>query len=130
MGQPAAKKGDTIAAIDTHIVLIPSPGGPVATPLPHPFNGVLQEALSENVYVMGMPAATVGSVAKNTPPHIPQGGPFQKQPSDRGTIDRGSETVRINGKPVARSGDPAMTCNDPEDAVNGIVISSGKVLVG
>ena len=36
MGQPAAKQGDHITAIDTHIIMIPSPGGPVPTPLPHP----------------------------------------------------------------------------------------------
>ena len=36
MGQPAAKQGDQIVATDTHIVLVPSPGGPVPTPLPHP----------------------------------------------------------------------------------------------
>ena len=36
MGQPAAKQGDQITGIDTHIIMIPSPGGPVPTPLPHP----------------------------------------------------------------------------------------------
>ena len=33
MGQPAAKQGDKVMATDTHIVMIPSPGGPVPTPL-------------------------------------------------------------------------------------------------
>ena len=37
MGQPAAKQGDKVVATDIHIVNIPSPGGPVPTPLPHPF---------------------------------------------------------------------------------------------
>ena len=38
MGQPAAKQGDQVMATDTHIVMIPSPGGPVPTPLPHPLS--------------------------------------------------------------------------------------------
>ena len=102
MGQPAAKQGDQVTAIDTHIIMIPSPGGPVPTPLPHPFNGILMENLSSNVFIMGMPAATQGSIADNMPPHIPQGGPFQRPPSNKGQIVNGSMTVMINGKPAAR----------------------------
>ena len=32
MGQPAAKQGDRVIATDTHIILIPTPGGPVPVP--------------------------------------------------------------------------------------------------
>lgn len=32
MGQPAAKMGDKVVGMDIHIVMIPSPGGPVPTP--------------------------------------------------------------------------------------------------
>lgn len=130
MGQPAAKQGDQVTALDTHIIMIPSPGGPVPTPLPHPFNGILNGSLSTNVKVMGRPAATVGSTATNTPPHIPQGGPFQKPPSNQGKIIMGSATVKINGKMAARNGDTALTCNDPVDLPNGKVIAVGTVFVG
>ena len=130
MGQPAAKQGDRIQAIDTHIIMVPSPGGPVPTPLPHPFNGILLQSLSPNVKIMGMPAATVGSIAINTPAHIPQGGPFQKPPTNQGRIITGSATVFINGKPAARTGDQAMTCNDPVDLPVGTVIAVGTVLIG
>jgi len=130
MGQPAAKQGDQVMATDTHIILIPSPGGPVPTPLPHPFNGILNGQLSTNVKIMGMPAATVGSIAMNTPPHIPQGGPFQKPPMNQGRIIMGSTTVLINGQPAARNGDTAMTCNDPVDAPVGKVIAVGTVMIG
>ncbi len=130
MGQPAAKQGDRIQAIDTHIIMVPSPGGPVPTPLPHPFNGILLQNLSPNVKIMGMPAATVGSIAINTPAHIPQGGPFQKPPTNQGRIITGSPTVFINGKPAARNGDQAMTCNDPVDLPIGTVIAVGTVLIG
>jgi uncharacterized Zn-binding protein involved in type VI secretion len=130
MGQPAAKQGDQITAMDTHIIMIPSPGGPVPTPLPHPFSGLLNGNLSSNVKIMGMAAATQGSTADNVPPHIPQGGPFQKPPGNKGQIITGSATVMINGKPAARNGDTALTCNDPADAPVGTVIAVGTVMIG
>ena len=124
MGQPAAKQGDQIMATDTHIVLVPSPGGPVPTPSPCPFTGIINGGTSTDVLVMGMPAAIVGSTAMNMPPHIPMGGPFQKPPTNQGKIVMGSATVLINGKPAARSGDTAMTCNDPADMPVGQVVST------
>lgn len=130
MGQPAAKQGDTITAVDTHIIMVPSPGGPVPTPLPHPFNGIIDGNLSADVKIGGRPAATQGSTATNTPPHVPQGGPFQKPPTNRATIQMGSMTVKINGKPAARNGDTAMTCNDPADMPVGTVVAVGNVLIG
>ena len=130
MGQPAAKQGDKVVATDTHIILIPSPTGPVPTPLPHPFSGIINGSLSPNVKIMGLPAATVGSTAQNMPPHIPQGGSFQKPPSNRATIQIGSPTVKINGKPAARNGDTAITCNDPVDLPVGKVVAVGTVMMG
>lgn len=130
MGQPAAKQGDKITATDIHIIMIPTPGGPVPTPLPHPFVGMITGGLSSNVKIMGMPAATVGSTADNLPPHIPQGGPFQKPPANKGRIIMGSQRVMINGKPAARNGDSAMTCNDPADMPVGTVIAVGTVMIG
>ena len=131
MGQPAAKQGDQITATDIHIILVPSPGGPVPTPTPLPFIGNIVGGVSSNVLILGMPAATVDSTAINTPPHIPAGGPFQKPPTNQGRIIMGSLTVQINGKAAARNGDPAMTCNDPVDAPVGTVISTtATVLIG
>jgi uncharacterized Zn-binding protein involved in type VI secretion len=132
MGQPAAKQGDKILATDTHIVMVPSPGGPVPTPLPHPFVGILNGGLSSDVKIMGMPAATVDSTADNTPAHIqtPPGTAFQKPPSNKATIKIGSPTVKINGKMAARNGDTAMTCNDPADLPAGQVIAAGTVFIG
>jgi uncharacterized Zn-binding protein involved in type VI secretion len=130
MGQPAAKQGDQIMATDIHIVMIPTPGGPVPTPIPHPFTGIIDGSLSQDVNIMGMPAATVDSTASNTPPHIPQGGPFQSPPSNKATIKLGSATVKINGKMAARNGDTAMTCNDPSDLPAGTVMAVGTVLIG
>jgi uncharacterized Zn-binding protein involved in type VI secretion len=132
MGKPAAKQGDTIVGVDTHIVLVPSPSGTVPTPLPHPFSGAIAGSLSSDVNIMGMPAATEGSTADNTPPHIPTppGTSFQNPPSNKATIKLGSQTVKINGKPAARSGDMAETCNDPSDLPVGTVVAVGTVFIG
>jgi len=132
MGQPAAKQSDIIQAIDTHIVMVPTPGGPVPTPTPgHPFNGMIDGNLSTDVKIIGLPAATMGSTATNQPPHIPIGGPsFQIPPTNQATIIIGSATVLINGKQAARNGDTANTCNDPAPLPVGTVIAMGTVMIG
>ena len=131
MGQPAAKQGDSIVAVDTHIVIVPGLP-PVPTPLPHPFVGPIGGGLSDNVRIMGLGAATVGSTADNLPSHIPTppGAGFQKPPANKATVQAGSTTVRINGKAAARNGDRAMTCNDPADLPVGTVVATGTVLIG
>jgi uncharacterized Zn-binding protein involved in type VI secretion len=130
MGQPAAKEGDQVMATDIHIVMMPSPGGPVPTPLPHPFVGKLDGSLSSDVKIEGKAAAVKGSTATNSPSHIPQGPSFQKTPSDKATVQLGSSTVLINGKAAARNGDIALTCNDPADVPGGTIIAVGQVLIG
>lgn len=131
MGMPAAKMGDKVVAVDTHIFLIPAPPGPpVPTPLPSPFNGTITGNCSTNVIIEKKPAATVGSTAMNMPPHMPQGGPFQVPPTNQGQIIMGSPTVMINGKPAARNGDTALTCNDPAPLPIGKIIAVGTVMIG
>jgi uncharacterized Zn-binding protein involved in type VI secretion len=130
MGQPAAKEGDKIVGVDTHIVMVPGTP-PVPTPLPHPFSGTINGGLSSDVNIMGKAAATVDSTADNSPKHIatPPGTSFQKSPANKGTIKMGSATVKINGKKAARSGDTAETCNDPADMPVGTVMTVGAVTV-
>jgi len=133
MGAPAAKQGDRVVAVDTHIVMVPAPPGPpVPTPLPHPFVGMLSGGLSSDVKIMGKAAATVDSTADNSPAHMPTppGTSFQKPPKNKGTVMVGSATVKINNKAAARMGDPVKTCNDPEDLPVGKIIAVGTVLVG
>jgi len=129
MGQPGAKQGDMVTATDIHIILIPTPGGPVPTPIPHPFAGTLTMALSPTVHIMGLPAATVGSIATNSPPHIPMGGPFAIPPTNQGQVITGSATVMINGQMAARNGDTVLTCNDPAPLPAGTVIATGTVMI-
>ena len=130
MGLPAAKQGDQVLATDVHVIMVPTPGGPVPTPLPHPFTGQLDGGLAGAVRIEGKPAAVQGSTATNTPSHLPQGGPFQTPPSNRATVQTGSTSVRIEGKPAARQGDTATTCNDPADAPVGTVLAAGTVRIG
>ncbi len=130
MGQPAAKQGDRITATDTHIEMVPVGSSTVPTPIPNPFTGVIDGSLSNNVKIMGKPAATVDSTATNTPSHAPKAGPFQKSPKNKGKISVGSATVKINGKKAARNGDTAITCNDPADQPVGKVVASGSVIIG
>jgi uncharacterized Zn-binding protein involved in type VI secretion len=129
-GVPAAKKGDQVVGTDVHVLMVPTPGGPVPTPTPMPFAGVLDGALSADIVCEDQPLALQGSTASNQPAHVPAAGPFQKPPANRGTIQIGSMTVMANDKPVARAGDVAVTCCDPADAPNGKVVAVGTVLVG
>ncbi len=130
MAQPAAKQGDQIVAVDIHIILVPSASGTTPTPIPHPFNGILDSNLSMDVKIMGKPAATVGSIATNTPAHIPQGGSFSVPPTNKGNVTVGSTTVMINGKPAARNGDAAITCQDAGWAMPPKVVAVGTVMIG
>lgn len=132
MGQPAAKQGDKIVALDMHIVMVQTGPSQTPTPLPHPFMGLIDGGLSSDVKIMGLAAAVLGSTASNTPSHIPiaPGLSFQKPPSNKATIQIGSPTVMINGKQAARNGDKAMTCNDPSDLPAGTIIALGTVLIG
>ncbi len=128
MGMPAAKQGDQITASDMHMIQPPGSAPPVLTP--HPFMGVIDGGLSSNVNIMGMPAATKDSTATNTPAHLPIGGTFVNPPANKATIMMGSALVNINGKPAARNGDTANTCNDPSDLPAGTVVAVGTVNIG
>jgi len=115
-----------------HVVMVQAGPSQVPTPLPHPFMGLIDSGLSNDVKIMGLAAAVVGSTASNTPQHVPiaPGVSFQKPPSNKASIQIGSPTVMINGKQAARNGDKAMTCNDPADLPAGTVIAAGTVFIG
>ncbi len=132
MPQPAARQNDPVTGTDVHILLVPTPGGPVPTPTPLPFTGTLTSGLAADVLINGLPAATQGSVAQNSPPHLaPPPATFSRPPANRGQVLSGSPTVLAGGRPLARVGDPVATCNDPVDAPTSAVAGgSPDVLVG
>jgi len=127
VGNPAAKQGDSIIAVDMHNIQPPS-APPVMVPLP--FNGIIDGGLSQSVFIMGLPAATVDSTATNMPPHIAPGGSFVNPPDNKATIARGSSSVNIEGKAAARNGDSADTCNDDGQPEGGTIIAGGSVFIG
>jgi len=47
----AAKMGDKVIGTDIHIIMVPSPGGPVPTPMPNPFNGTITGGCSTDVMI-------------------------------------------------------------------------------
>jgi uncharacterized Zn-binding protein involved in type VI secretion len=123
MPQPAAKQKDKIVATDTHLV--------EGTPAEVRFEGKLDGKLSKDVLVELEFAAMVDSTATNDPAHAPPPGKaFDKPPTNRGVIVEGSKTVLINNRFAARHGDPATTCNDPEDKKVGKVVAESTVIVG
>ena len=130
MGVPSAKEGDKVVGLDIHVIMIPSPAGPVPTPIPMPFTGQLDGALASSVLIDNKHAAVKGSTATNQPSHIPAGGPFQTPPTNKGTVDMGSDSVFFDNEKAARMGDIVKTCNDPTEAPNGVIIATGTVLVG
>jgi uncharacterized Zn-binding protein involved in type VI secretion len=128
MGQPAAKQGDLVIAFDTHVE-VQSSG--VAGPDLLPFSGPLSGGLSTDVQITGLAAAVVGTTAVNQVPHLPvPGSIFSCPPMNQGTTQGGSATVLINGKPAARAGDPAKTCNDVPGVPPGRIQAGGQVLIG
>lgn len=131
---------DLVVGADIHIEMVPTPGGPVPTPFPHPFLGLvgdpagaaveqLQSALvslatggspapaSGKTLINGLPATTTSTVAKNAPTlaHVPlpPGAAFQKPPDGDAKLPFGSLTVTLDGANAVRGGDPALSCGDP-----------------
>ena len=85
---PANKHMDQIVGIDIHITLKPSPAGPIPTPLPYPFIGMVMDPMDyvpfvgAKVMVNKKPrgnASTAGMLG--CVKHIPMGGPLQMMPT-------------------------------------------------
>ncbi|SDI17951.1 PAAR motif-containing protein [Actinokineospora alba] len=131
MSKPAAKLGDQVRGTDIHVVMVPAGSGTAPKPTSMPFNGIITTGCVPTVLICGKPAAVVGSVAVNTPPHVPTGGTFQTPPTNQGTVMVGSKTVIVGGKAAARAGDKVLTCNDPAPAPTGtVVVPACTVMVG
>jgi hypothetical protein len=86
----AAKHLDPVLGIDTHLLLIPTPAGPIPTPIPSPFVEMLfdradyKPGSGATVLINGLPRAHPGTAAIAVVPHIPLGGPFLKPPANKG----------------------------------------------
>lgn len=78
---------DLVLGVDIHIMLVPTPAGPVPTPLPHPFTGLVLDPMGAAmnaamgggvVLVNGLFVTNCGTGVLNIPPHLPVPGPFAK----------------------------------------------------
>jgi len=67
-------------------------------------DGSIAGATIDSVLINGMPAAVVGSVDSS---HAPYGNPHP--PHEAATVVGGSDTVLVEGFPLARVGDP-LSC--------------------
>lgn len=113
----AAKHFDPILGLDTHIIMIPTPAGPVPTPIPHPYVGIVMDPcdyapiIGGTVKINGLMRAQAGSGGKACPAHIPMGGPFgPPPPTNESEVFMGSSTVAFDGDAQSFLGLPVISC--------------------
>jgi RHS repeat-associated protein len=113
----AAKHLDPVLGIDVHIILIPTPVGPVPTPLPNPFVGMVLDPfdylplVGATVFINGLPRAQAGTGGIAIVPHLPLGGPFgPPPPGNEAEVFMGSATVATDGDAQSYLGLLALTC--------------------
>jgi RHS repeat-associated protein len=113
----AAKHMDPILGVDVHIILIPTPAGPVPTPLPNPFVGMVLDPMDyipfigATVVINGMKRGQAGTAGIAVVPHLPLGGPFAPPPpGNEAEIFMGSATVASDGDAQSRLGMMALSC--------------------
>lgn len=134
---------DPVLGLDTHIVLVPSPAGPVPTPIPFPFIGMVFDPVGVAigvglgmalgggpglVLVNGLPATNCGTGVTNklTMPHIPAPGPFAKPPGNDAELLFGALDVSWAGSLAVRLGDVALSCSDPIRLPTSLVLAIPK----
>ena len=112
----AAKHLDPIMGIDTHIVMIPSPAGPIPTPLPNPYVGMVMDpfdyipVLGATVFINGLPRAQAGTGGIALVPHLPLGGPLAPPPTNESEVFMGSATVCVDGDAQSFLGLLVLSC--------------------
>lgn len=118
---PANKHMDPVMGIDIHVTMIPSPAGPIPTPLPYPFVGMVFDPMDyipiigSTINVNKMPRGnSTTSGMLGTKVHIPMGGPFMMAPTIGHDSSNffGSNRVVANGSYMSPSGYMVMSCND------------------
>jgi len=146
----AAKFGDPVLGIDLHMVMVPTPAGPVPTPLPHPFIGVVFDPLGAAigaalgaifggggpVLINSLPAGNTGMEVRGQP-HLPTPPGVSFAPNDvpdfKGTIVTGSKTVSFAGSSAARLTSLVSTCGFPLNLPTSVCLAipmGAPVLVG
>jgi RHS repeat-associated protein len=131
---------DLVVGMDIHMHLVPTPAGPVPTPLPQPFVGMVGDPVNEIVSAMsgamvslvsgerpslatgmvlinGLPATTTNSSAKNSPVlrHVPMppGTAHVNPPAGDASFPMGALKISFGGSSAIVMGDMARSCADP-----------------
>ncbi|MFL5346270.1 MAG: DUF6531 domain-containing protein [Hyalangium sp.] len=136
---------DPVLGVDTHIVLVPTPAGPVPTPVPMPFVGMVFDPAGLAigaaigmatgggpglVLVNSMPVTNAGTNVTNTltMPHLPVPGvAFAKGlPGNDAELFFGSLNVNLAGSLGVRLGEIAMSCSDPVRLPTSVVLAIPK----
>jgi uncharacterized Zn-binding protein involved in type VI secretion len=133
MKKPVARQGDIIVTACLHQVQAqpPTPASPIVAPVQHPFNASFDQQLSTKVKIDGKFVVLKGSTGQ-AKVHLPLPPPgstpiaFVKPPNPQAEIVQGSMTVNIEGKPVARIGDPVKTCSEAPPPHGVIAPAPGK----
>lgn len=146
----AAKFGDLVTGVDLHMVMVPTPAGPVPTPLPHPFIGVVFDPLGAAigagigavfggggpVLINSLPVGNTGIGVRGIP-HFPTppGVAFAPNdiPDNSGVIVTGSKTVHMAGTSAGRLTSLVASCNFPLNLPTSVCLAvpmGAPVLIG
>jgi len=120
---PPIVMGDQVTGVcPTHVM--PNPASGIPQPAgPLPFSAPLTVGVAVTVMIGGLPAALVGSLGYNTPPHIGLApvDPFFVPTLQIGTVVSGSLTVFVEGRPLATAIGTATMCATPGTFVPSVV---------
>src|ERR1051325_8085487 len=64
----ASTWGDLVVGVDIHNVLVPTPGGPVPTPMPHPFIGLAGDPVAAFISAATSPLLSLATEGKAAAP--------------------------------------------------------------
>ena len=136
---------DPVLGLDIHLVMMPTPAGPVPTPIPLPFVGMVFDpvgvalgsaigmALGAGpglVLVNNLPATNAGTAVTNllTLPHLPAPGVAfaAGKPGNDAELFFGSLNVSLGGSLGVRLGDIALSCSDPVRLPTSVVLALPK----
>jgi RHS repeat-associated protein len=118
----ASSHHDVIIGLDVHIVMVPSPGGPIPTPLPHPFVGFVLD-LTDYIPKLGATVAvnnkmrgcsfTTGMLGTARHFPMPPGASFSPKPIGHDAYKFfGSLRVKAEGHLLGVSPFTVMSCSD------------------
>ncbi len=147
---------DMVVGVDIHIEMVPTPAGPVPTPFPNPFVGMVMDPMTAAFSILG-PVLINGVLANNTGteavnklgvPHIlippgtawmpmpkppaPTAGKGVPEPGNPAAPDgdavmiMGSTSVHVMGSNQVRLAELAMSCGEPVRLPSSAVIAVPK----